>query len=118
MLPKGRFDLISNQPLPPGSDPETIDTGTISSRYASILSVKSLNLGGKHRIHYNIDRDMLWRWDQVLKTHPNGMRFSAFSDNGDMLATNEYFRCDYLFLAGVDDQTFAALQCRRWFRSE
>ena len=34
---------------------------------------------------------MLWRWDQVLKTHPNGMRFSVFGENGDLLATNEYY---------------------------
>lgn len=39
-----------------------------------------------------MDRDMLWRWDQVLKTHPNGMRFSVFDEQGDLLATNEYFR--------------------------
>jgi len=53
---------------------------------------KTLILDGKHRIVYDMDRDMLWRWDQVLKTHPNGMRFSVFGDNGDLLATNEYYR--------------------------
>ncbi|KAF8199181.1 L-serine dehydratase [Pholiota molesta] len=74
-----------------GSDPETIDTGTIPSRYADIVQNKTLMLGGHHRITYDMDRDMLWRWDQVLKTHPNGMRFSCFDQNGDMLATNEYF---------------------------
>ncbi|KAI0060920.1 L-serine ammonia-lyase [Artomyces pyxidatus] len=74
-----------------GSDPETIDTGTIPSRYAAIQENKTLLLGGKHRITYDMDRDMLWRWDQVLKTHPNGMRFSCFDENGDLLATNEYF---------------------------
>ncbi|KAH9066612.1 L-serine ammonia-lyase [Lactarius vividus] len=74
-----------------GSDPETIDTGTISSRYTAIQRNKILLLGGKHRISYDMDRDMLWRWDQVLKTHPNGMRFSVFDENGDLLATNEYF---------------------------
>ncbi|KAI9440489.1 serine dehydratase alpha chain-domain-containing protein [Lactarius indigo] len=73
------------------SDPETIDTGTISSRYAAIQRNKILLLGGKHHISYDMDRDMLWRWDQVLKTHPNGMRFSVFDENGDLLATNEYF---------------------------
>ena len=41
---------------------------------------------------YDMDRDMLWRWDQVLKTHPNGMRFSVFGEDGDLLATNEYYR--------------------------
>ncbi|KAI0629197.1 L-serine ammonia-lyase [Trametes polyzona] len=74
-----------------GSDPETIDTGTIPSRYAAILENKTLLLGGRHHITYDMDRDMVWRWDQVLKTHPNGMRFSAFGEDGELLATNEYF---------------------------
>lgn len=78
-----------------GSDPETIDTGTIPSRYDAILSTKSLMLGGRHYIAYDMDRDMLWKWDQVLKTHPNGMRFSVFDENGDLLATNEYFRSGF-----------------------
>ncbi|ELU43588.1 L-serine dehydratase [Rhizoctonia solani AG-1 IA] len=29
---------------------------------------------------------------EVLKTHPNGMRFSVFGEEGELLATNEYFR--------------------------
>lgn len=75
-----------------GSDPETIDCGTIPSRYDAILLNKCLHLGGKRPIHFDMDRDMLWRWDQVLKTHPNGIRFSCFGEHGDLLATNEYFR--------------------------
>lgn len=74
-----------------GSDPETIDTGTIPSRYTAIQQTKTLMLGGYHRIHYDMDRDMLWRFDLVLKTHPNGMRFSCFDADGDLIATNEYF---------------------------
>ncbi|PIL25042.1 hypothetical protein GSI_12930 [Ganoderma sinense ZZ0214-1] len=74
-----------------GSDPETIDTGTIPSRYTAILENKTLILGGRHRIEYDMDKDMVWRWDQVLKIHPNGMRFSVFGEDGDLLATNEYF---------------------------
>lgn len=76
-----------------GSDPETIDTGTISSRYEAILANRILHLGGIRRITFDMDRDMLWRWDQVLKTHPNGMRFSCFGEEGELLATNEYYRC-------------------------
>jgi len=77
----------------PGSDPETIDAGTIPARYQAMLDTKSIVLGGRHTIHYNHDRDMIWRYDQVLPSHPNGMRFSVFDEAGDMLATNEYFRC-------------------------
>ncbi|KAI0044516.1 L-serine ammonia-lyase [Auriscalpium vulgare] len=82
-----------------GSDPETIDTGTIEPRYAAILETKILLLGGRHRITYNMDHDMLWRWDQVLKTHPNGMRFSCFDSDGNLLATNEYFRYSIHYLS-------------------
>lgn len=46
---------------------------------------------------------MLWRWDQVLKTHPNGMRFSVFGKEGDLLATNEYFSVGGGFV--VNDKT-------------
>ncbi|KAF9449936.1 L-serine ammonia-lyase [Macrolepiota fuliginosa MF-IS2] len=101
-----------------GSDPETIDTGTIPSRYTAILETKSLMLGGHHRIHYDMDRDMLWRYDLVLKTHPNGMRFSCFDAEGTLLATNEYFSVgggfvvndktkvdENLFYKGVDKKT-------------
>ncbi|KAF8920731.1 serine dehydratase alpha chain-domain-containing protein [Mucidula mucida] len=86
-----------------GSDPETIDTGTIPSRYEAILANKTLQLGGHHVIHYDMDRDMLWRWDQVLKTHPNGMRFSCFGEEGELLATNEYFSVGGGFV--VNDNT-------------
>lgn len=74
-----------------GHDAETIDTGTVEPQYQSILSSKSLLLNGTHRIKYDMQRDMVWRFDQVLPTHPNGMRFSVFDGSGDLLATNEYF---------------------------
>jgi Serine dehydratase beta chain len=53
---------------------------------------------------------MLWRYDQVLKTHPNGMRFSVFDEAGDLLATNEYFRfvnCDIFDFMTI---TFSVLE--------
>ncbi|KAF5383731.1 hypothetical protein D9615_003688 [Tricholomella constricta] len=101
-----------------GSDPETIDTGTIPTRYETILANKTLLLGGKHRIAYNIERDMVWHWDRVLKTHSNGMRFSCFGEEGELLATNEYFSVgggfvvnektkvdENMFYKGIDKRT-------------
>ncbi|KAJ8469874.1 hypothetical protein ONZ45_g16743 [Pleurotus djamor] len=101
-----------------GSDPETIDTGTIPTRYAHILEHKQLLLGGTHLVNYDSDKDMLWRFDQVLNTHPNGMRFSVFDEEGELLATNEYFSVgggfvvnektklgENLFYKGVDKRT-------------
>ncbi|KAI5475499.1 L-serine dehydratase [Pseudohyphozyma bogoriensis] len=73
-----------------GSDPETIETTTIGARYDAICSEHRLQLNGSHTIKYDMQKDMLWRPDP-LPTHPNGMRFSAFDANGDLIATNEYF---------------------------
>ncbi|KIM32812.1 hypothetical protein M408DRAFT_62316 [Serendipita vermifera MAFF 305830] len=72
------------------ADPVTVDTATVQPRYDFIRERKILNLGGAHRINFDIERDMLWRMEQ-LPTHPNGMRFSVFDSNGDLLATNEYY---------------------------
>lgn len=74
-----------------GSDPETVDCDLIGPRYEVIQAEKRLTLDGAHEINFNIERDLIWCWDQVLKTHSNGMRFSVFDKEGDLLATNEYF---------------------------
>ncbi|KAJ7623403.1 serine dehydratase alpha chain-domain-containing protein [Roridomyces roridus] len=93
-----------------GNDPQTIDPGTIPSRYETIVKGKSLLLAGYHRIPYDMDRDMLWRWDQVLEAHPNGMRFSVFDEEGGLLATNEYFSVGGGFVSNsktkVDENLF------------
>ncbi|CDZ98003.1 Serine dehydratase-like, alpha subunit [Phaffia rhodozyma] len=73
-----------------GSDPETIETSTLAGRYDAILNNKKLILGGKRIIDYDMDKDMIWNMTP-LPTHPNGMRFSVFDNEGDLLATNEYF---------------------------
>ncbi|BGP16161.1 hypothetical protein JCM10213v2_004156 [Rhodosporidiobolus nylandii] len=73
-----------------GSDPETIETSTIASRYASILSTGRLTLNGTQAIQYSHAKDMLWDMTN-LPTHPNGMRFSVFDAEGTLLATNEYY---------------------------
>ncbi|GAA6056797.1 hypothetical protein JCM3770_002804 [Rhodotorula araucariae] len=85
-----------------GDDPETIETTTIQSRYASILETGHLQLNGSHSIAYSHDRDMLWTMDP-LPAHPNGMRFSVFDNEGTLMATNEYFSVGGGFV--VNEQT-------------
>ncbi|BGP02740.1 L-serine dehydratase [Rhodotorula toruloides] len=85
-----------------GSDPETIETSTVNSRYAAILETGRLQLNGTHTISYSHDKDMLWRMEP-LPAHPNGMRFSVFDDEGTLMATNEYFSVGGGFV--VNEQT-------------
>ncbi|GJN89357.1 hypothetical protein Rhopal_002337-T1 [Rhodotorula paludigena] len=76
-----------------------------------------LQLNGTHTINYSHDRDMLWRMDP-LPTHPNGMRFSVFDNEGTLMATNEYYSVgggfvvneqtqvdENLYYRGIDKQT-------------
>jgi hypothetical protein len=72
-----------------GSDPETVETSTIASRYEAILSTHRLTLDGTHAITYSHAKDMLWDM-KPLAVHPNGMRFTVFDEEGTMLATNVY----------------------------
>ncbi|GEM07253.1 L-serine dehydratase [Rhodotorula toruloides] len=85
-----------------GSDPETIETSTVNSRYAAILDTGRLQLNGSHTISYSHDKDMLWRMEP-LPAHPNGMRFSVFDEEGTLMATNEYFSVGGGFV--VNEQT-------------
>lgn len=81
-----------------GQDPENADPVLVPQRYESILKDKVLFLGqhlagaqGGKQVSFDYHRDLSWHWDKQLPFHPNGMRFSVFSDQGDLLATNEYF---------------------------
>jgi hypothetical protein len=89
-----------------GSDPETIETTTIASRYASILSTHRLTLGGTHAVSYAHEKDMIWDF-RPLPAHPNGLRFSVFDKEGTLLATNEYYSVGGGFV--VNEQTQGAL---------
>lgn len=81
-------------------------TSTLASRYEGILDTERLTLNGTRSIRFSMDKDMLWRTDP-LPTHPNGMRFSVFDEEGTLLATNEYFSVGGGFV--VNNETQGAL---------
>ncbi|KAJ2269037.1 hypothetical protein EV176_004746 [Coemansia sp. RSA 451] len=74
-----------------GELPETVPTETIISRVEAMHQSSTITLNGTHRIRFNPDKDMALHYYESLPQHPNGMRFTVFDANGDMLATNEYF---------------------------
>ncbi|KAJ2105546.1 hypothetical protein IW146_008177 [Coemansia sp. RSA 922] len=74
-----------------GELPETVPTETIISRVQDMHDTATITLNGAHRIRFNPDKDMTLHCYESLPQHPNGMRFTVFDANGDMLATNEYF---------------------------
>ncbi|KAF9786646.1 allosteric substrate binding domain-containing protein [Thelephora terrestris] len=82
---KGHHTLQAILLGPEGSDPEAIDAGTILARCQAMLDTKSIMPGGHRTIHHDRNRQMIWRYDQMLPAHPNGMKFSAFNEGGNSI---------------------------------
>jgi L-serine deaminase len=82
-----------------GANVETVDTAHVPARFSEIKSTKKLFLGqgiapnssqGKE-IDFDYTRDFIWEWGRKLPLHSNGMRFTVFDKDGDVLATNDMF---------------------------
>lgn len=82
-----------------GANVETVDTAHVPARFSEIKSTKKIFLGqglepesavGKE-IDFDYSRDFIWEWGRKLPLHSNGMRFTVFDKDGDVLATNDMF---------------------------
>jgi L-serine dehydratase len=68
-------------------------------RFASIVNSAAsgfMTLAGTHKVVFERERDLLFHKNQMypdadVPTHPNGLRFSALSATGDVIASETYF---------------------------
>ena len=74
-----------------GEIPEKVDPETIESRLATFRSAQSVPLRGVQPVMFDESRDVLFRKDQTLSAHPNGMRFRAFDESGETLLEQVYY---------------------------
>ncbi len=74
-----------------GAHPRTVDPDCIEPRYQAIATSKLLNWHGKHPIAFSMSSDLLWHRNEVLPRHPNGIRFSAFGEAGNLLLQRHYY---------------------------
>ncbi|MFB6956886.1 L-serine ammonia-lyase [Streptomyces sp. NPDC056309] len=74
-----------------GEDPATVDTDRSDDRVAAVRAGGTLLLGGKHRIRFDGDRDLVLHRRRSLPAHPNGMVFRALAADGRELAARTYY---------------------------
>ena len=67
------------------SEPETIDPATILEKVGDIRLRRALRLLGDVAIPFHEDSDLLFLKTQTLPGHSNGMRFTAFDQDGGEL---------------------------------
>jgi L-serine dehydratase len=88
-----------------GEAPEHVDTTTIDSRIAALRSLRSLTLRGVHVIRFDEATDLLYRKDQTLPRHSNGMRFHAFDGTGTEMEQQTYYSVGGGFIAREGEQS-------------
>src|SRR3546814_19583335 len=72
-----------------GEAPDTVVPSSISRLMETIRSTKQLSLWGAHDIAFNPDKAFSYRIRPMVE-HPNGMRFQAFDQAGELLIAERY----------------------------
>lgn len=74
-----------------GNDPKFVDPEILVPRADAIKSSKTLNLNGSLQIPFDYTTDLLFHYKELLPCHTNGMRFTAYDDKNNLLASEVYY---------------------------
>ena len=74
-----------------GEAPHTVDIDCIGARVAAARERGSLTLLGTHQIAFDYRDDLIMRRTETLPFHANGMRFTAYDEQGEALQTRVYY---------------------------
>ena len=86
-----------------GEWPDRIDPDSIPARLKRIRGEKKIRLLGRHEIPFDEKADLVFNKRQKLPYHSNGMRFSAYGDNDELLATRDYYSVGGGFVVNQDE---------------
>jgi len=86
-----------------GHEPQSVDPDAIPGILARIRAEGALQLGGERSIAFDEKQDLAMNKRQKLPFHTNGMRFSAFNADGELLATRDYYSVGGGFVVNQDD---------------
>ncbi|WP_227816762.1 L-serine ammonia-lyase [Nitrogeniibacter aestuarii] len=74
-----------------GEAPDLIDPDCIEARLAHIRSTKTLQLAGKHGVRFDEKEDLSFLRRQSLPFHANGMRLTAYGEDGAEVDSRVYY---------------------------
>ncbi|UXI67605.1 L-serine ammonia-lyase [Tahibacter amnicola] len=86
-----------------GEFPDQIDPDIIDNKLARIRSEKRIRLLGRHDIAFDEKGDLVFNKRQKLPYHTNGMRFTAYGANDEVLATRDYYSVGGGFVVNHDE---------------
>ena len=74
-----------------GEAPESIDPNIIPTKLAQIREAGKLSLLGLREIELEEKKHLIFHWRQTLSYRSNGMRFTAYDDNGKEIYSKVYY---------------------------
>ncbi|MFJ1267173.1 L-serine ammonia-lyase [Legionella lytica] len=83
--------------------PETVIPESMVPRMHEILSTHTLNLAGQKKISFNEKTDFLFLQKELLPLHTNGLRFSAFDAQDNLLIAQVYYSIGGGFITTEED---------------
>ncbi|MBL8299740.1 MAG: L-serine ammonia-lyase [Rhodanobacteraceae bacterium] len=86
-----------------GEWPDRIDPDIIEGTLARIRNGKRIRLHSCHEIDFDEKRDLIFNKRQKLPYHSNGMRFTAYGANDEVLATRDYYSVGGGFVVNHDE---------------
>jgi L-serine dehydratase len=86
-----------------GQRPNAIDPDIIPAALQRIRADKRIRLMGQHEIGFDEKSDLLMNKRQKLPYHTNGMRFTAFDVNDEVIATRDYYSVGGGFVVNQDE---------------
>jgi L-serine dehydratase len=83
-----------------GEEPETIDPDRQDELFDGVVGSNELMLGGEQPIEFVLDRDIIFRPDELLPFHPNGMLFTVFDGGGAEIFAKQFYSIGGGFIVG------------------
>jgi L-serine dehydratase len=83
-----------------GHEPETIDPGQQEPLYEQVIDSDELVLDGERAIGFIPSRDLVFKPDELLPFHPNGMLFTVFDSAGETIYLKEFYSIGGGFIVG------------------
>ncbi|MGH8077094.1 MAG: L-serine ammonia-lyase [Lysobacter sp.] len=86
-----------------GHWPNQIDPDVIPPALERIRGTKRIRLFGRHEIGFDEKHDLIMNKRQKLPFHTNGMRFTAYDSDGEVIATRDYYSVGGGFVVNQDE---------------
>jgi L-serine dehydratase len=85
-----------------GNKPDAINIIAANQLLAKSIEEKRLPLSGRHMINFDVNQDMVFHQSN-LPLHENGMKISAFDEQGNPLVTETYYSVGGGFIVTADE---------------